>query len=89
MWIALLVFCLFLLLVSFFLYGFHRWENLLADPDEDSEDSEGSEERDVHDSGAALPPGPPPGRFLALWVLLIGMGGIAVLEALIVWLTES
>ena len=75
MWVALLVFCLFLLLISLLLYGLHQWENLLADPDEDAPPELATS-------------GHPPGRFLALWVLLVGLGGIAILEELLTWIAE-
>lgn len=35
MWIVMLNFCLFLLLVSLFLYGLKNWRNLLNEPDEE------------------------------------------------------
>jgi hypothetical protein len=81
MWAAVLVFCLFLLLVSFFLYGFHHWENLLADPEDESAPNplDSSPHRQI-------PQEHPSGRILAFWVLVIGLGIIALLEEFLLWI---
>ncbi|RCK81028.1 MAG: hypothetical protein OZSIB_2405 [Candidatus Ozemobacter sibiricus] len=79
MWIALLDFCLFLLLVAFFFYGLNAWDRLLSDPEE--------EEEPVARRRGGPPPEtpPPPGRFWALWVLVAGGGMVALVGDLLAW----
>lgn len=73
MWVALFDFCLFILLFSFFLFGLQEWNNLIAEPDDEE--------------GSAVPPFRDiPGRRFALWVLVIGLGGVSVLNSLLDWL---
>ncbi len=80
MWIALLDFCLFLLLVAFFFYGLSAWDRLLGDPEEE-------EEPTPRRRGGPRPEaGPPPGRFWALWVLVAGGGVVALTSDLLAWI---
>lgn len=74
MGIALLVFFLVLLILSVILYGLHEWDNLLADPDEISDDE------------SAKPRRGNPWRFAPLWVLLVGLTGVSLLAEFIEWL---
>ena len=72
MWIALLDVCLFLLLVSFLLYGLGEWDNLLAEPEDGTAEEPVSRE--------------PPGRKIALWILVVGLGGVSILYEFLEWL---
>ncbi len=71
---ALFDFCLILLLLGFFLYGLREWDHLLADPEEDQREKAG---------GAAEPM--PVGRRIALWVLVAGLGLVALATDLMTW----
>ncbi len=72
MWIALLDFCLFLLLFSFLLYGLLEWDNLLTDSDDGS--SGFSPQADLS------------GRFFSLWILIFGLGGLSLIFEVLEWL---
>jgi len=71
MFIALFDFCLILLLVSFLLYGIREWKNLLID-EEDIPSLPQTQENS--------------GRFFALWVLIVGLGGLSLLTEILEWL---
>ena len=72
MWIALLDFCLFLLIFSFLLYGLLEWDNLLTDSDDGS--------------FKPAPTADLSGRFFSLWVLIFGLGGLSLLYEVLEWL---
>lgn len=40
MWIVILNFCLFLLLLGIFLYGLKYWNHLIAEPEEELDDTQ-------------------------------------------------
>ena len=67
--IALFDFCLFLLLLGFFLYGLREWDQLLVDQ-EDGEAPRSDRPQ-------------PPGRWIALWAIIIGVGAVSLLSWLI------
>lgn len=81
MWIALFDFCLFLLLVAFFFYGLSAWDRLLADPSEEEEEEQPERARGVRGNI-----GNPPGRFWAIWALILGCGLISLSSDLLSWL---
>ena len=66
MWIALFDFCLFLLLLGFFLYGLREWDHLLVETEDDEA------------PGVDRPQ--PSGRWIALWAMIIGVGAISLLS---------
>jgi hypothetical protein len=73
-WVAVFDFCLIVLLFSFLLFGLREWNNLLVDENES--------------------PAPPTSsavenrRLRPIWVLLIGLGSLAVLADLAEWLNS-
>ncbi len=71
---ALFDFCLILLLLGFFLYGLREWDHLLADPEDEHRGKPG---------GAVEPL--PAGRKIAIWVLVAGLGLVALATDLLSW----
>ncbi len=57
MWIVLFNFCVFILMLAFFFYGFHHWNDLVSEP----EDSEFSNEPDSYFM-----------QRLPIWILIVG-----------------
>ena len=70
---AVFDFCLILLLLGFFLYGLREWDHLLADPEEHR-----------GQSGGAFAP-VPTSRKTPIWLLVIGLGIVALCADLLGW----
>ncbi|MBF0548101.1 MAG: hypothetical protein HQM08_26930 [Candidatus Riflebacteria bacterium] len=67
MWIALLDFCIFMLLFGFFLFGLREWDRLLIDPDGEP----------IHPEK-----NPKHKNTRVLWMLIIGLGILSLISVL-------
>lgn len=72
MWIVILNFCLFVLLVSVFLYGLKHWNHLISEPEEDEPQDE--------QIGTFYSTRAP------IWTLIIGCGIYSLISDIIEWL---
>jgi len=76
MWIALLIFCLVILMVSFMLYGISKWQSLIVEKDTEDQ-SDRLNLRNIT-----------PDKRIALWTLIIGLGLFSVVSSIINWVNE-